>query len=377
MTVLAGIALVAGGVAVLRQVVGLGLLFRFLRRARVASIPPGPTPPLTLIKPLYGNDPGLEENLVATLRQNYPAFEVLFVHERPDEPALAAVDAAARAVPDVEVRKLAGRDPEAANPKVAVLLRGEAEARHDLVAVADADVRPDPLYLRDIANGLADADAVSFLPVLFGMRTFGARAVGLVFNTDVLLGLLFVDGRATTGSTIGVRREALARSGGFRAIADRIADDYALGVALRRAGCRLTLARRAARLYTPGGDLGATARWIVRWTRTVRSAAPVFFFAALLFSFVPLLLLAAAILTPVAVPALWLLGLHTALRALVAVLVDFRFCWDRSLVRALPLLPLLWVLEPLAVVAGLCGSTITWRGRRYRLRAGGANLLGA
>ena len=87
MTLLAGVALAVGGLAVLRQAVGLALLLRFLRRARVASIPKGPTPPLTLIKPLYGADPGLEENLVATLRQNYPEFEVLFVHERPDDPA--------------------------------------------------------------------------------------------------------------------------------------------------------------------------------------------------------------------------------------------------------------------------------------------------
>jgi ceramide glucosyltransferase len=375
MTAFAVTALVLGAVAVLRQVVGLAMALRYVRRARLRSIPAGPTPPLTLIKPLYGDEPGLEENLVATLRQNYPEFEVLFVHERADDPALAAVDAAVRAVPDVEVRKIAGRDADAANPKVAVLLRGEAEARHGILVSADADVRPDPLYLRDVANGLADADLVSFLPVFFGMRTFWARAVGLLLDTDSLLPLFLANGRVATGSTIGVRKEALERIGGYRAVADRIADDYALGRAVKRAGGRLVLARRPARLFMPGGGLGESTGWGVRWLRTVRSTMPAAYPALLLVAFAPLLLLVAALTTPCVGPALWLLAAHTVGRALAAALIDLRFCRDGSLLRSLHLLPLLWFLEPAAAVVGAFGKTVLWRGRRYRLKSGRATLL--
>ncbi|MHC4972918.1 MAG: glycosyltransferase [Planctomycetota bacterium] len=375
MTAFAVTALVLGAVAVLRQVVGLAAVLRYARRARLRSIPAGPTPSLSLIKPLYGADPGLEENLVATLRQNYPEFEVLFVHERADDPALAAVDAAMRAAPDVAARKLAGRDAGAANPKVAVLLRGEAEARHEILVTADADVRPDPLYLRDVANGLADADLVSFLPVFFGMRTFWARAVGLLLDTDSLLPLFVANGRVATGSTIGVRKEVLERIGGYRAVADWIADDYGLGRAVQRAGGRLALARRPARLYMPGGGLGESAGWGVRWLRTVRSTVPAAYVALLLVAFAPLLLLAGALATPYAAPALWLLGAHTVGRALAAILIDLRFCRDGSLLRSLHLLPLLWFLEPAAAVAGALGRTVLWRGRRYRLKSGRATLL--
>jgi ceramide glucosyltransferase len=371
MTAFAVVALVLGAVAVLRQVVGLAMALRYARRARLRSIGKGPTPPLTLIKPLYGSEPGLEENLVATLRQNYPEFEVLFVHERADEPALAAVDAAARTVPDVAVRRIAGRAADAANPKVAVLVRGEEEARHEILVAADADVRPDPLYLRDVANGLADADLVSFLPVFFGMRTFAARAVGLLLDTDSLLPLFVANGRVATGSTIGVRKEILERIGGYRAVADCIADDYALGRAVQRAGGRLALARRPARIYMPGGGF----RDGVRWLRTVRSTLPAAYVALLLVACAPLLLGLAALTTACAGPALWLLGAHTAGRALVAAVVDLRFCRDGSLLRSLHLLPLLWILEPAAAVLGAFGRTVRWRGRRYRLRSGRATLL--
>jgi len=361
-----GIALAA----LLRQAIGSVCLLRFLRRARVASIPKGETPPVSLLKPLYGEDPGLLENLKGTLRQNYPEFEVLFLHERPEDPATAVADAAMASVPDAPARRIQGRDPDARNPKIAVVLRGEAVARHGILAVADSDVRPDPLYLRDVANGLRDADAVSFLPVVFGMRGFWARLGGLLFDTEAVLSILLGGGHLMTGATIGIRREALAKVGGFRAVADRIAEDFSMGVLLRRAGCRLALARRAARLYAPGGGFRETARQAVRWARTVRSAAPLIYALALPLSAAPLLLLLRGGMT-----ALSLLAVHTLVRATVATLVDFRFCWDRSLVRSLPLLPLLWIFEPLNLLLGLLGSTVDWRGRRYRVRGGRATLL--
>jgi ceramide glucosyltransferase len=359
-----------GGAAVLRQILGLSCLLRYLRRARVSSIPKGATPGISLLKPLYGEDPGLAANLEATLRQNYPDFEVLFLHERPGDPAAAIADAAMARVPDVPARRIEGRDEGAINPKIGVVLRGEAEARHGILAVADSDVRCDPLYLRDIANALAEADAVSFVPVVFGMKGFWSRLGGLLFDTEAVLSVLLGGGRAMTGATVGIRREALEKVGGFRAVADRIAEDYSMGVLLRRAGCRLALARRAARLYAPGGGLRETARQAVRWARTVRSTAPLPYASALPLSAAPLLLLCLGGTT-----ALLLLLLHTAARATVATLVDFRFCWDRSLVRTLPLLPLLWILEPLNLLAGLSGSTVDWRGRRYKVRGGRATLL--
>lgn len=370
-TALAWAAFVCGGWALLRYAVGLPMVVGYFRRARVSSIPAGDTPPLSLLKPLYGQEEELERNLVATLRQNYPDFEVLFLHERDQDPALQAVEAAMRRVPDVAVRTVAGRDAQATNPKVAVLLRGETKARHSILVSADSDVRPDPLYLRDVANGLANADAVSFIPVLFGLRSFASRAIGLVVNTDGLVGGVMLAGRVTTGSTIAVRRDALARIGGYRAVADAIADDYALGRALRKSGCRLALARRAARLHAPASDITS----ILRWLRTIRSAAPLLYALMLPSTVAPLLLLLTALTGIHVRAALAGLGLLVLARAILALAVDLRFCWDRSLLQSLPLLPLLWLLEPAAWLAGLFGSTVRWRGRRYRLRRGRAKVV--
>ena len=164
MSVVAIGALISGGWALLRYALALPRFVRYLRRARITSIPKGPTPPLSLVKSVRGDVPGIGENLVRTLKQNYPDFEVIFAHEEDDAPAVAAIDAARTQVPDVEVR--ASTDG--------------AQERRDPTVWASASVRPDPLYLRDAANGLQEGAVVTFPPVLFGLRSLGARLWGLL-----------------------------------------------------------------------------------------------------------------------------------------------------------------------------------------------------
>ena len=379
MTPLGTIALVIGALSLLRYVVAAPVLWRWLRRGRVRAIPRGATPPISLLKPLYGDEPGLAGNLEATLRQNYPEFEVIFLHERADDPALAAVKAAVASVPDVPklpdvtVRTLEGRAEGASNPKAALLINGAREARHAIIAAADSDVCADPLYLRDIANALADADAVSFAPVMFGARGLPARLAAFSINTDALLTILLCRGRLMTGSTVAVRREALDAIGGWDVVGDRIADDIALGRALRRAGQRVTLARRAARLVAPQGGWADTAAWMTRWTRTVRVAMLPAYLAALPAVAAPLLLVAAIATGPVRGHG-WILAGLVAARIGTAVAVELRYIWDGSLVRTLVYLPLIWILEPLWLLAGLLGRTVVWRGRRYRLDGDRATL---
>ena len=374
MTPLGTIALIAGALSLLRYLVALPILVRWLRRGTVRSMPAGATPPITLLKPLYGADRDLEANLEATLRQNYPAFEVLFLHEREHDPALAAVEIARARVPDVPVRVLQGRDSQATNPKAAVLIEGERAARFAILAAAESDVRPDPLYLRDIANALADADAVSFAPLLFGAQRLPARLAAFAINTDGLLGVLLGRGRLMTGSTVGVRREALDAIGGWAAVGDRIADDITLGRALRHAGSRVVLARRAARVLAPDGGWASTAGWMTRWARTLRVAHPPLYVASLPFVFAPLLLLLAIATGPAAGHG-WLLAGIAAARIGTAVAIELRYIWDGSLLRTIVYLPLLWILEPCGFIAGLLGRTINWRGRRYRLKGDRATLV--
>lgn len=372
METLAWTAIALGAISLLRTAIALRKFSRWMRSGRVRDFVAAKTPPLSILKPLRGDEPGLEEHLLSNLRQNYPEFEVIFLHEGDHDEALGAVTRAIAAVPDVACRVVSGVDPEGGNPKVAALVRGESEAKHDWLVATDSDVEVDALWLRDVADGLHDADAICFVPVYAGATSRLGRWVSLLKNTEGVLTMLLGAGEGLSGATIAIKRTALDRIGGWAAVQDTMADDTAMGAALYRAGAKLGVARRAQRVCIANLDLAHVLRRI----RTLRSASVRHYVGALALSFTPIVLLTAAVVAHSRI-ALWMLIAHALIRVAVAINMDLRFARDGTTIRALPWLPLLWILEPALALAGLFGNIVTWRGRRFRLDRGTATLIEA
>src|SRR6516225_8834733 len=90
-------------------------------------------PPISILKPLSGDDLGLEENLCSFFEQDYPDFEVLFAVRHQEDPALAVAERVRARYPAVPSRLIVTGEPPYANAKVFSLDRMLAAARHDLL----------------------------------------------------------------------------------------------------------------------------------------------------------------------------------------------------------------------------------------------------
>ncbi|MEI7894830.1 MAG: glycosyltransferase, partial [Myxococcales bacterium] len=159
--------------------------------------PPGarasPLPRVTILKPLAGNDDGLEDNLESFAQLDYPSFELLLGVAHDSDPALPIAQAFVRRHPEMEARVVRTNPAAASNPKVAQLLGMTGTG--EVLLISDSNVRVAPDYLRVVAQGLS-APGVGLVTTLFagtGEETMGAALENLQLGTMTTPGLLAVD----------------------------------------------------------------------------------------------------------------------------------------------------------------------------------------
>jgi ceramide glucosyltransferase len=101
-----------------------------------------------------------------------------------------------------------------------------------------------------------------------------AMAIDYRFLPDVLVGLALGLARPCFGSTIALRRETLRAIGGFDAFVEQLADDYAIGAAVRAAGLTVAIPPLIVRHGFSERTAFELLRHELRWARTLRAASP-------------------------------------------------------------------------------------------------------
>lgn len=115
------------------------------------------TPFVSVIAPGRGLEPGLIDNLRTLLTQDYPRYEVLFVFDAGDDPAIEIVEQL-RSTSAVATRIIiAGAAMDSGqkvhNLRVAV---NEIDAQSEVLVFVDTDARPAKNWLRQLVAPLAD-----------------------------------------------------------------------------------------------------------------------------------------------------------------------------------------------------------------------------
>ena len=235
---------------------------------------PGPAPAVTILKPLHGDEPRLAANLATFCGQDYPGpVQIVCGVAEATDPALAV----ARTLP---VTIVADPTRHGTNAKVSNLINMMAVAEHDVVVLSDSDMAVPRDWLARVVAAL-DAPGVGAVTCLYHGRgdagfwsRLAAQGITTHFLPSVLVGLAFGLARPCMGSTIAVQRATLDRIGGFAAVADVLADDHAIGEAVRSLGLTVAVPRFTIAHGCSETSLQDVIRHELRWATTIRRLDP-------------------------------------------------------------------------------------------------------
>jgi ceramide glucosyltransferase len=360
------LAAIAGSVYAL---VAIWAAHAFQRAAR--GSPPATYPPVTILKPLHGAEPNLHAALSSFCLQNYPApLQIVLGVADPADTAAATARRLIAELPDRDIALVIDPRRHGANAKVSNLINMQGQARHDVLLIADSDIAVSPDYLTGVAAALDQPDVGLVTCLYHGVPSTGlwsrlaAAAIDYHFLPNVLVGLKLRLATPCFGSTIAVRKSTLAGIGGLQSVADQLADDYALGMAVRRAGRKVAIPPLLVSHACAERSLRELLMHEIRWARTIRGVdSPGFAGLAITYA-VPLALL--GVILGGLTPAAWILAI-----ALVC-----RFALQAELHRLFRLRNGIFWLGPIrdilsftVFVASFFGRRVEWRGHRYAVNA--------
>ena len=331
-------------------------------------------PGVTILKPLRGAEAALYENLASFCEQDYagPA-QVIFGAHDPHDPAVAVVERLIADHPGHDLELCITGAWQGPNPKIANLMGMEPRTRHDVVVIADSDIAVSRDYLtRTVAAlGRPGVGLVTYLyrgEVRGGLwARLAAMAIDYHFLPNVLVGLAMGLARPCFGATIAMKRETLAAIGGFDAFLAHLADDNAIGEAVRKAGLCVAIPPLVVRHTCAERDAGELLRHELRWARTLRAASPWGYAGLVTTHPLPFALLG-TLLSARPLAGSVMIGAAIACRLVLQVQVD-RTLGVRSNSEWLG--PARDLLAFGVHLASFFVGVVSWRGHRYKVRADG------
>jgi ceramide glucosyltransferase len=348
---------------------------RFARRGLPISTE---QPAISILKPLHGTEPGLYENLRSFAEQDYPARQIVLGVTDPQDGAIEVAQALVHDFPGDDIALVIERRIRGSNGKVSNLENMLPAARHDVLVLADSDMRVDRDYLAAVAAPLNERRTGIVTCLYKAVPTggiwseLGAMHINFEFLPGAVVGEALGVGRGCFGATIALRRQTLEHIGGFARVRDELADDHRLGDAVRSAGLTVVLSPYVVEARVAEPSFVALWRHELRWARTVRGVAPVVY--------------AGSIVThPLMVAALAAVVTGFSLTSCTLIVISYLVRWVCARVTAHALglraarpalLPVRDALSFAVFVASFFARTVFWRDQHFRVASSGRMTAG-
>jgi cellulose synthase/poly-beta-1,6-N-acetylglucosamine synthase-like glycosyltransferase len=369
---------------------------RFVRyvQAELAKELPEFTPFATVFVPCRGLDDGLKENIEAIFAQAYPAFEIIFVSDRADDPALAIIEEARRSFAGksgptmrfVVSGPATDSGQKVHNLRVAV---AAADPQSEIFVFVDTDARPRADWLSTLIKPLQDPGLGAttgyrwFIPVRGGV----ASHLRSVWNAAIASALgEQPEKNFCWGGSTAIRRETFQNRKVVEYWRGTVSDDFALTRALHDGDLPIKFVPQCLTASFEDCTLGELIEFTNRQLKITRAYAAHLWKGVLIGSLVFVLVffggaglvIARALLgLSFATPLLLLLVIfalgsmksHFRLRAVSQVIPDERLRSVGTALAHLMLWPLASVLYLYNGLAAAVSRRITWRGITYELKS--------
>ena len=197
-------------------------------------------PKVTIIVPCKGLDPNFDGNIKALLKQDYPAYRVLFVTATDDDSAYPVLEQIIKNVSGIPTKLLTAGITQGRSQKINNQLRALEEVQNDteVLVFLDSDICPHSKFLSNLVAPIEDPRVgVStgfrwYLPVKGGFAS-------LLRSTWNGGGVVFVSDDKTNyawGGAMAIRKKVFEKVQVAKAWESALTDDFPLTLAVREAG---------------------------------------------------------------------------------------------------------------------------------------------
>jgi len=374
-----------GVAGILTSTIYIALVFaatiRFRRRPKTT---PAFTPPVSVLKPLHGAEPGLREFLEGFFQLDYPEYEILFCSRHETDQGLSIARDLSEKYPSVPVRIMTSGEPPWPNARCFSMNTMKSAARHDILVITDSDVRVEPEYLRAVVEPFRQDQTGLVTCVYRGVAVqggFWARLEGLGMSVEMTSGVLvaeMLEGmRFALGPSMAVRKSCVDRIGGFEKLGNYYADDFMLGRLVSESGSTVVLSDQVIDhcIVNTKFEKSLGHQW--NWMKSTRFSRPMGHLGTGLTFGLLFGLLVFATATMMGKPWLGLaaLGWTVAVRVFQCVLVGWYVVKDRNALRLAWLCPLRDLLGSLLWMASYASRRVGWRDDFFELRKRGLMRL--
>ena len=354
-----------------------------LRRHNELAEPATFTPPVSVLKPLHGTEPGMERNLETFFEQQYPGdFELLFCARQESDEGLQLARRVAERYPQVSAQFLTCGEPmpEFHNAKVYSLAKLDSAAKNDDYVTSDADVRVEPDYLLRMVQYLRDPNlglaSCLYLGTAHPNSTLSSQLDAVGKSVEMASGVMVADmiegTKFALGATMATRRKSFQIVGGFDKLGQFYADDFVLGQQLASRGVGVKMATHVIRLMVQNSPFSLSFKNQLRWMQSTRRSRPLGHLGSGLTFAVPfglLGLLWGLLNGHAALGLLWLMA--TILNRWVQAGAVLTSMGDADWKHGTLIYPLRDLLGFLLWVGSYYGSDFYYRGKIYKMKSDG------